>query len=399
MIDLQPELEWYMLPFLVDFMIEVHYQFRMSPLTLHLALNIVNRYVSKRIVFKKHYQLVGCTALWIAAKFEDSKDKVPTVRELKSMCVNAYEEDMFIQMEGHVLATLGWDIGGVATCLTFLDHQISLLRGQHGHIDPTLVHLCRFFLDLSLFWRDFLEFKPSEIATASLALSRHILGWERICVEYYTEAEVECIDLFLCKIPMASTILRRKYMNKRFYSVTPVIDHFLAKVARKEVQHQTVASQSQCRPISTTETKAPESHIQLPDTPPHTPVSSSTVPLANNPQFKPRSTGLPTPPADRNAKPTLHVYPNPYSRGTYGRSESFGVDSPVETTHPSEMQEDDMDTECDEDEDMTFYDEEDYDDYDSDTEDSDPMTDLTSHDYYLTSNKKIAPRIVLGPVV
>jgi len=69
MMDLQPELEWYMLPFLVDFMIEVHSQFRMSPYTLHLAINLINRYVSKRVVFKKHYQLVGCAALWIAAKF------------------------------------------------------------------------------------------------------------------------------------------------------------------------------------------------------------------------------------------------------------------------------------------------------------------------------------------
>src|SRR2546423_8063161 len=40
MMDLQPELEWYMLPFLVDFMIEVHSQFRMSPYTLHLAINL-----------------------------------------------------------------------------------------------------------------------------------------------------------------------------------------------------------------------------------------------------------------------------------------------------------------------------------------------------------------------
>ena len=122
MMDLQPELEWYMLPFLVDFMIEVHSQFRMSPYTLHLAINLINRYVSKRVVFKKHYQLVGCAALWIAAKFEDGKDKVPTVRELRNMCVNAYEEDMFVQMEGHVLATLHWEIGGVQTCDRFVEH-------------------------------------------------------------------------------------------------------------------------------------------------------------------------------------------------------------------------------------------------------------------------------------
>src|SRR6202022_2715264 len=170
MMDLQPELEWYMLPFLVDFMIEVHSQFRMSPYTLHLAINLINRYVSKRVVFKKHYQLVGCAALWIAAKFEDGKDKVPPGRELRNMCVNAYEEDMFVQMEGHVLATLHWEIGGVQTCDRFVEHQIVRLRGQHGHVDGRLIHLARFFLDLSLFGRQFIAYKPSELASASVAL-------------------------------------------------------------------------------------------------------------------------------------------------------------------------------------------------------------------------------------
>lgn len=56
---MQPELEWYMRPYLVDFLIEIHQQHGLRPETLYLAINIVDRYVSKRIVFKKHYQLVG----------------------------------------------------------------------------------------------------------------------------------------------------------------------------------------------------------------------------------------------------------------------------------------------------------------------------------------------------
>jgi hypothetical protein len=59
LIDLQPELQWYMRPYLVDFLIEIHQQHALRSETLYLAMNIVDRYVSKRIVFKKHYQLVG----------------------------------------------------------------------------------------------------------------------------------------------------------------------------------------------------------------------------------------------------------------------------------------------------------------------------------------------------
>ena len=391
MMDLQPELEWYMLPFLVDFMIEVHSQFRMSPYTLHLAVNLINRYVSKRVVFKKHYQLVGCAALWIAAKFEDAKDKVPTVRELRNMCVNAYEEDMFVQMEGHVLATLGWELGGVQTCEAFVEHQIFRLRGQHGHVDGRLIHLARFFIDLSLFGREFLSFKPSEVASASVALARHILGSQQFIQQRYTEREVDCVELLLTKMPSASTILRQKYSHKQLHNITSIIDGFLAQAARREFQQITPpsSSQSQCSHLRTSEVKTPDLHIQLPDTPPHTPVTAPTMPPTKAKSgYIVNGAGLPTPPADGSKNKTMHILPNEFTRGTYGRSESFIVDSPV-------GQDEDMDTEYDsEDEDM-IYSDEDYE-YDSDADDS-MMMDHYHHQF--SSHQFQAPRIALGTVV
>lgn len=63
---MQPELQWYMRPYLVDLcvhtpeleltrasLIEVHQQHMLRQETLYLAMNIVDRYVSRRIVFKK----------------------------------------------------------------------------------------------------------------------------------------------------------------------------------------------------------------------------------------------------------------------------------------------------------------------------------------------------------
>ena len=399
MMDLQPELEWYMLPFLVDFMIEVHSQFRMSPYTLHLAINLINRYVSKRVVFKKHYQLVGCAALWIAAKFEDAKDKVPTVRELRNMCVNAYDEDMFVQMEGHVLATLGWELGGVQTCEAFVEHQIARLRGQHGHVDGRLIHLSRFFLDLSLFGREFLSFKPSEIAAASIALARHILGSQQFIQQRHSERVVDCVELLLTKMPSASSILRRKYSHKQLLDVTSIIDDFLAQAARKEFQQITPPSSSHqsCPPLRMSEVKTPDLHIQLPDTPPHTPITASTVPPTKKPGYIVNGAGLPTPPADDDNK--THILPNEFTRGTYGRSESFIVESP---SGMGDNHDEDMDTEYDsEDEDMTYSDDDVYD-YDSDAEDVGDTMMMDHHPHHLhphlASHHEMAPRIVLAPV-
>lgn len=87
-----------MRPYLIDFLVEIHSQYRLRPETLYLAVNIADRYTSKRIVYKRHYQLVGCAALWIAAKFEDAKDRVPTVQDLCAMTCNAYDASAFIQV-------------------------------------------------------------------------------------------------------------------------------------------------------------------------------------------------------------------------------------------------------------------------------------------------------------
>ena len=62
---------------LLDFLIELHSSFKLQPTTLFLCLNIIDRYCAKRIVFKRHYQLVGCTALWIASKYEDKNCVYP----------------------------------------------------------------------------------------------------------------------------------------------------------------------------------------------------------------------------------------------------------------------------------------------------------------------------------
>jgi hypothetical protein len=125
MIDLQPEIQWFMRPFLLDFLIELHSSFKLQPSTLFLCLNIIDRYCAKRIVFKRHYQLVGCTALWIAGKYEDKKSRVPTLKELTVMCRNAYDEEMFVQMEMHILSTLEWSLAhpNLEDCLQLAIHH------------------------------------------------------------------------------------------------------------------------------------------------------------------------------------------------------------------------------------------------------------------------------------
>ncbi|KAH7461662.1 hypothetical protein BFJ63_vAg18002 [Fusarium oxysporum f. sp. narcissi] len=111
LIDMQEDIQWPMRPYLIDFLIEAHAAFGLLPETLFLTVNLLDRYCSKRVVYKQHYRLVGCAALLIAAKYCDKKDRVPQIHELNNMCCGLYEAGMFTKMEMHVLGTLDWTMG------------------------------------------------------------------------------------------------------------------------------------------------------------------------------------------------------------------------------------------------------------------------------------------------
>lgn len=188
MIDLQPEIQWFMRPFLLDFIVELHASFKLQPQTLFRCFNIVDRYCAKRIVFKRHYQLVGCTALWIAAKYEDKKLRVPTLKELSIMCRNAYDEEMFVQMERHILSTLEWALGRptLEECLQLSVHYFledsegtpqRYTRANEGasSLNSAVTAVTRFLCELSLYHRDFLEFETSQIAATANVLAFSML--------------------------------------------------------------------------------------------------------------------------------------------------------------------------------------------------------------------------------
>ncbi|KAJ5239449.1 hypothetical protein N7468_004068 [Penicillium chermesinum] len=225
-IDIQTEIQWFMRPYLLDFLIEAHTAFQLLPSTLFLAINLLDRYCSKRVVYKRHYQLVGCAALLIAAKYNDKKDRVPTVKELKSMCCSLYDDDMFIQMEWHVLQTLGWTIGH-PTVDSFL--QIAVLDEIY---DPEVEHMALYILEIALFHRDFVSKPSSELARAALALSRCILNRPQPRHTHWASQYDSMTLVGLSQqLHQPSTVVARKYASAHYSRVSKVLEHFLNRQA------------------------------------------------------------------------------------------------------------------------------------------------------------------------
>lgn len=225
-IDIQTEIQWFMRPYLLDFLVEAHSAFQLLPETLFLTVNLLDRYCSKRVVYKRHYQLVGCAALLIASKYGDKKEKVPTIKELKSMCCSLYDDDMFLQMEWHVLSTLGWAIGHPT-----VDNFLKMATKDKVQ-DVEVEHLSLYILEIALYHRDFVSKRSSTLALASLALSRSVLGRHPAdSTEWASTFDSTTFHELLHKINEPSAILSRKYSSPRYSCVSKTLSSILARQA------------------------------------------------------------------------------------------------------------------------------------------------------------------------
>ncbi|RMZ80578.1 hypothetical protein DV738_g2730, partial [Chaetothyriales sp. CBS 135597] len=245
-IDIQTEIQWCMRPYLLDFLIEAHSAFQLLPETLFLAINLLDRYCSKRVVYKRHYQLVGCAALLIASKYGDKKEKVPTIKELKSMCCSLYDDDMFLQMEWHVLSTLGWVIGH-PTADAFLK-----MATKASLVDPEVENLTLCILEIALYHREFVSQKSSILALAALALARHILG--RPPARHTEWASQFSSSVFMDlsdRMSSPSLIVSRKYASARHFGVSKFLSSWFERRAMLANRAPLTPTQEQTPPSAT----------------------------------------------------------------------------------------------------------------------------------------------------
>ncbi|KAK4457443.1 cyclin-like protein [Cladorrhinum samala] len=225
LIDMQREIQWFMRPYLIDFLIEAHAAFSLLPETLFLTVNLLDRYCSKRVVYKQHYQLVGCAALLIASKYGDKKDRVPQINELNNMCCGLYDAGMFTQMEMHVLNTLDWNIGHPT--VDFFTQLIVAEERDSREVEHMAAYIC----EIALYHRDFVSTKPSIMARASLALARAILGKPEVNDGEWDHTENVTLLTLSQHLHQPSVTLARKYSSPYYSRVSGKLADFLAQQA------------------------------------------------------------------------------------------------------------------------------------------------------------------------
>ncbi|KAI9696578.1 MAG: G2/mitotic-specific cyclin [Candelina mexicana] len=228
-IEHQPALEWKMRGILVDWLIEVHTRFHLLPETLFLAVNIIDRFLSAKVVQLDKLQLVGVTAMFIASKYEEVLS--PHVANFRHVADDGFTEAEILSAERYVLAALNYDLS--------YPNPMNFLRriSKADNYDIQTRTLAKYLMEISLLDHNFMEYTPSHIAAASMYLARLILDkgpWDATLTHYagYDEAEIQPVFKLMVDYlhrPVDHEAFFKKYASKKFLKASILTRHWAKK--------------------------------------------------------------------------------------------------------------------------------------------------------------------------
>lgn len=175
--DNQGEIQWSMRSVLMDWVVQVHTRFGLLPETLFLTVNYIDRFLSRKIVSLGKLQLVGATAIFIAAKYEEIN--CPSVQEIVYMVDGGYTVEEILKAERFMLSMLDFELGWPGP-MSFL-RRIS----KADDYDLETRTLAKYFLEVVIMDERFVASPPSYIAAGAHCLSRFILRkgeWVSLCI-------------------------------------------------------------------------------------------------------------------------------------------------------------------------------------------------------------------------
>lgn len=223
--EMQPEVTLRMRPLLLDFLMDVINRLNLSKSTFPLTVNLIDRYASLRVVKKKHYQLLGLTALWVACKNLDAKVSIPRLDDLCRYCCRCYDRTMFLEMENHLLKSLDWLVD-TPTVDTFVDVFIYMLSpycflagSKMSHQECTTIKIvANFFCELTHFYPQ-IQFGIliPQLALASVVVACTIL---RVCTPDDYPAVLkfmlqECGEHILAVLQLELAVLHFRRISSR----------------------------------------------------------------------------------------------------------------------------------------------------------------------------------------
>ena len=216
----QTEVNKHMRAILVDWIIDVHKKFNFQQETLHLTVNLLDRYLSKRNIKKTQFQLLGVTCLFIAAKYEEIYRQ--ELNDFIYVTDNTYSIDHLLEMEREVLDVLEFNL-----TITTANKLLEVLNIIYN-LDSVEYNLARYFLEIFCLDYRITNYPPSIIAFSCMFLVDRVYRMEDRFFDYapidINEAEVKkCAKeiMFLYENIFTSSLkaTKNKFSKREFNEV------------------------------------------------------------------------------------------------------------------------------------------------------------------------------------
>ncbi|XP_078161695.1 uncharacterized protein LOC144557030 isoform X2 [Carex rostrata] len=220
----QPELNDDIRATAIAWLVKMHYNLRLWPETLYLAVHIIDRYLYLEVTPRSHFQVVVICSLLIASKYEENR--ALKVNDLIQLTGYRYTKEVVICMEKMILNRLEWYLT-VPTTYMFLVRFIKAAKA-----DKELENMVYFYGELGLVEYKMILYVPCKVAAAAVYAARSTLGksplWTDTLQRHtsYSESEIQDCAQILVEAHMAApsslhklNVVYTKYKLKEYGGV------------------------------------------------------------------------------------------------------------------------------------------------------------------------------------
>ena len=212
-----------------NWLVKNNFKWKLKDDTIFMAMNLMDRYISKYPTKNSEFQLIGISSYLIASKYEDIYP--PYLDDLSQICNYIYSNDDIIKKEYEILSGLNFDIlyNSSYKYLTFL-HSVTDKENMK------LLYLAQFILELTLENLEILEHSQCLRAISALFLAKKILqikkSWNNLKLYYkYDESEIKKVQKkmigLLNKVIKSKTknSVYEKFESSKYKSVSSLLEN------------------------------------------------------------------------------------------------------------------------------------------------------------------------------
>ena len=212
-----------------NWLVKNNFKWKLKDDTIFMAMNLMDRYISKYPTKNSEFQLIGISSYLIASKYEDIYP--PYLDDLSQICNYIYSNDDIIKKEYDILSGLNFDIlyNSSYKYLTFL-HSVTDKENMK------LLYLAQFILELTLENLEILEHSQCLRAISALFLAKKILqikkSWNNLKLYYkYDESEIKKVQKkmigLLNKVIKSKTknSVYEKFESSKYKSVSSLLEN------------------------------------------------------------------------------------------------------------------------------------------------------------------------------